>query len=93
MLSSSVPTASNFYISFFIVQGLTIATSVLTQVFGFVTFTLSSRFTNRTPRIMYDKWTTLSTISLGSLMPIYTNMAVISEKLSRYYGTPQLTFL
>ncbi|KAK2470017.1 hypothetical protein H9L39_18394, partial [Fusarium oxysporum f. sp. albedinis] len=78
MLSSSVPTASNFYISFFIVQGLTIATSVLTQVFGFVTFTLSSRFTNRTPRIMYDKWTTLSTISLGSLMPIYTNMAVIS---------------
>ncbi|KAI8404306.1 hypothetical protein FOFC_15801 [Fusarium oxysporum] len=78
MLSSSIPTASNFYISFFIVQGLTIATSVLTQVFGFAMFTLSSRFTNRSPRIMYDKWTTLSTISLGSLMPIYTNMAVIS---------------
>ncbi|KAF5965303.1 RSN1 [Fusarium coicis] len=78
MLSSSIPTASNFYISFFIVQGLTIPASVLTQLFGFVMFTLSSKFTNRTPRMMYDKWATLSTISLGSLMPIYTNMAVIS---------------
>ncbi|KAL5592819.1 hypothetical protein FOBRF1_013127 [Fusarium oxysporum] len=86
MLSSSIPTASNFYISFSIVQGLTIATSVLTQVFEFDMFTLSSRFTNRAPRIMYDKWTTLSTISLGSLMPIYTNMAVISEELSIIYS-------
>ncbi|KAK2667899.1 Calcium-dependent channel, 7TM region, putative phosphate [Fusarium oxysporum f. sp. vasinfectum] len=39
ILSSSIPTASNFYISFFIVQGLAIATNVLTQVIGFITFT------------------------------------------------------
>ncbi|KAJ0126289.1 Uncharacterized protein HZ326_30604, partial [Fusarium oxysporum f. sp. albedinis] len=39
MLSTSIPTASNFYISFFIVQGLTIATGVLTQIFGFIMFT------------------------------------------------------
>ncbi|KAF5701059.1 RSN1 [Fusarium mundagurra] len=78
ILSSSVPTASNFYISFFIVQGLSIATSVVTQVFGFIMFTLSSKLTNNTPRMIYDKWTTLRTISLGGLMPIYTNMAVIS---------------
>jgi Mg2+/Co2+ transporter CorB len=82
MLSSSIPTASNFYISFFIVQGLSIATSVLTQVIGFIMFTLSFRFANRTPRSMYYKWTTLSTLSWGSLIPIHTNMAVISEKLS-----------
>ncbi|SCV61149.1 related to A.thaliana hyp1 protein [Fusarium fujikuroi] len=54
MLSSSIPTASNFYISFFIVQGLTIATGVVTQVFEFVMFTLSSRFTNMTPRTIRD---------------------------------------
>ncbi|EGU77897.1 hypothetical protein FOXB_11592 [Fusarium oxysporum f. sp. conglutinans Fo5176] len=55
-------------------------------------FTLSSRFTNRSPRIMYDKWTTLSTISLGSLMPIYTNMAVISEKLNTDVDTDGLIY-
>ncbi|EXL89841.1 hypothetical protein FOIG_16875 [Fusarium odoratissimum NRRL 54006] len=27
---------------------------------------------------MYRRWTTLSTLSWGSLMPIYTNMAVLS---------------
>ncbi|EGU73835.1 hypothetical protein FOXB_15654, partial [Fusarium oxysporum f. sp. conglutinans Fo5176] len=86
MLSTSIPTASNFYISFFIVQGLTIATGVLTQIFGFIMFTLSSRFSNKTPRMMYYKWTALSTLSWGSLMPIYTNMAVISEKQSIIYS-------
>ncbi|KAF5701493.1 RSN1 [Fusarium mundagurra] len=78
ILSSSVPTASNFYISFFIVQGLSIATGVVTQLFGFIMFTLSSKLTSKTPRMIYDKWTTFRTISLGGLMPIYTNMAVIS---------------
>ncbi|KAF5231504.1 hypothetical protein FANTH_13365 [Fusarium anthophilum] len=78
ILSSSVPIASNFYISFFIAQGLSIATSVVTQVFGFIMFTLSSKLTNKTPRMIYDKWKALRTISLGGLMPIYTNMAVIS---------------
>ncbi|EMT73716.1 Putative protein RSN1 [Fusarium odoratissimum] len=78
ILSSSIPTASNFYISFFIVQGLTIVTNVLTQVIGFIICTLSFKFANRTPRSMYYKWTTLSTLSWVSLMPIYTNMAVIS---------------
>ncbi|KAJ0128449.1 hypothetical protein HZ326_28459 [Fusarium oxysporum f. sp. albedinis] len=78
ILSSSIPTASNFYISFFIVQGLAIATKVLTQVIGFIMFTLSFKLANRTPRSMYYKWTKLSTLSWGSLMPIYTNMAVIS---------------
>ncbi|RYC79633.1 hypothetical protein BFJ63_vAg17484 [Fusarium oxysporum f. sp. narcissi] len=52
ILSSSIPTASNFYISFFIVQGLAIATNVLTQVIGFIMFTLSFTFANRTPRSM-----------------------------------------
>lgn len=80
ILSSSIPTASNFYISFFIVQGLTVATNLLTQVIGFIMFTLSFKFANRTPRSMYYKWTALSTLSWGSLMPIYTNMAVISGK-------------
>ncbi|KAM0462066.1 hypothetical protein ACHAO4_001259 [Trichoderma viride] len=78
ILSSSLPTASNFYISYFIVQGLTIATSVVTQVVGFFVFTLLYKFLAKTPRAMYKKWTSLSAISWGSVMPIYTNIAVIS---------------
>lgn len=78
ILSESLPTASNFYISYFIVQGLTIATSVVTQVVGFFIFTLLYKFLAKTPRAMYKKWTSLSAISWGSVLPVYTNIAVIS---------------
>lgn len=79
ILSSALPTASNFYISYFIVQGLTIATSVLTQVVGCVIFGLLYKFLAGTPRAMYTKWTSLSAILWGSLLPVYTNIVVISE--------------
>lgn len=79
MLSSSIPTASNFYISYFIVQGLTIAVGVLTQVVGCIIFNLLYKFLTSTPRSMYNKWTTLSALTWGSLMPVYTNIAVISR--------------
>lgn len=78
VLSASLPTASNFYISYFIVQGLTIATSVLTQVVGCVIFGLLYKFLTGTPRAMYNKWTSLSAILWGSLLPVYTNIVVIS---------------
>jgi calcium permeable stress-gated cation channel len=77
-LSSALPKSSNFYISYFIVQGLTIATGVLTQVVGLVIFKLLYKFLAPTPRALYTKWTTLSAISWGSVLPVYTNIAVIS---------------
>ena len=79
MLSTSLPKASNFYISFFIVQGITIAASVLSQVSGFVIFHLTYKFLAKTPRAMFNKWTTLAAVSWGQVMPIYTNIAVISK--------------
>lgn len=79
ILSEALPTSSNFYISYFIVQGLTIATSVLTQVVGCFIFGLLYKFLTGTPRAMFNKWTTLSAILWGSLLPVYTNIVVISK--------------
>jgi hypothetical protein len=78
VLSSSIPKASNFYISYFIVQGLTLATSVLTQVIGLVIFKLLYKLLAGTPRAMYNKWTTLAGVLWGSLLPVYTNIVVVS---------------
>ena len=77
ILASNLPKASNFYISYFIVQGLTIATSVLTQVVGFFIFSLLYKFLANTPRALYTKWTSLSAISWGSTLPVYTNIVVV----------------
>ena len=77
-LGEAIPTSSNFYISYFIVQGLSIATSTLTQVVGCVIFNLMYKFLATTPRAMYTKWTTLSAVLWGSLLPVYSAIAVIS---------------
>ncbi|KAI1268899.1 DUF221-domain-containing protein [Xylariaceae sp. FL1019] len=78
LLSENLPKASNYYISYFIVQGLGIAASVLSQVVGFAIFTVLYKFLSGTPRAMYKKWANLSAISWGSVLPVYTNIAVIS---------------
>lgn len=78
VLAENIPKASNFYISYFLVQGLTVASGVISQVVGFVIFTLLYKFLAGTPRAMYQKWANLSAISWGSVLPVYTNIAVIS---------------
>ncbi|KAI0390686.1 DUF221-domain-containing protein [Xylariaceae sp. FL0594] len=78
LLAENLPASSNFYVSYFIVQGFGIASSVLSQAVGFVVFTLIYKFLSSTPRAMYNKWANLSAISWGSVLPVYTNIAVIS---------------
>ncbi|KAI0152345.1 DUF221-domain-containing protein [Hypoxylon sp. NC0597] len=78
ILSENLPKASNFYISYFIVQGLGVASGVLSQVVGFIIFTIMYKFLTGTPRALYTKWANLSAISWGSVLPVYTNIAVIS---------------
>jgi len=82
LLGNKIPTVSNFYISYFLVQGLTVASGVLSQVVGFVIFKLVYKFLAGTPRKMYTKWANLSAISWGSTLPVFTNIAVIGKSLA-----------
>jgi len=77
LLAQRIPTASNFYISYFIVQGLTVSAGVISQVVGFIIFKILYKFLAGTPRKMYQKWANLSAISWGSTLPVFTNIAVI----------------
>ena len=81
VLAAKIPLASNFYISYFMVQGLTIASGVISQVIGFVIFKILYKFMAGTPRKMYQRWSNLSAISWGSTLPVYTNIAVIGKRL------------
>lgn len=78
ILATNLPTASNFYISYFIVQGLSVAASILSQAVGFAIFTLLYKYLTSTPRALYNKWAKLSAISWGSTLPVYTNITVIA---------------
>lgn len=77
LLAQNIPTASNFYINYFVLQGLTIASGVVSQVVGFIIFRVLYKFLAGTPRKMYQKWSNLSAISWGSTLPVFANIAVI----------------
>ncbi|VUC34369.1 unnamed protein product [Clonostachys rosea] len=78
VLAEALPTSSNFYMAYFIVEGLAIAVDVTTQVVSCLVFNLIYRLFLRTPRSMYKKWTTLTPISWGGTLPVYTGIVVIS---------------
>ncbi|KAI4095163.1 MAG: hypothetical protein L6R37_007122 [Teloschistes peruensis] len=78
LLATNLPKASNFYISYFILQGLTISSGEVLDIAGLVLFRLLGKFLDSTPRKMYKRWSTLSALGWGTVFPVYTNLAVIA---------------
>lgn len=78
LLASSIPKASNFYLSYFVLQGLGIVSSMLLGLSGLVVFIILGKLLDKTPRKMYKRWVSLSGIGWGTLFPVYTNLFVIA---------------
>ncbi|KAL5118790.1 phosphate metabolism protein 7 [Pleosporales sp. CAS-2024a] len=79
LLSENLPKASNFYISYFVLLGLSSAAGTLLNIGGFVTVVLLGRILpGKTPRKIFEKLTKLSGPSWGSEFPKWTNLAVIA---------------
>jgi quinol-cytochrome oxidoreductase complex cytochrome b subunit len=76
LLANNIPTASTFYLSYFILQGLSVVANVLLGVVGLIVFKLLGKLLDNTPRKMYKRWISLSGLGWGTLFPIYTNLFV-----------------
>jgi hypothetical protein len=79
ILAADLPLASNLYISYFIVQGLSISASSLLQIVGWIVAKVLGRLFDNTPRKMYKRWSSLSGLGWGTVFPLYTNLAVIGK--------------
>lgn len=79
LLAGSLPLAANIYISYFIVQGLTIAAGALLQIVGLILFKVLGKILDSTPRKMYKRFSSLTGLGWGTLFPIYTNLTVIGK--------------
>ena len=82
LLSTNLPKASNFYISYFILQGLAISSGALLQIVGVILYKVLGTILDTTPRKMYKRFVTLTGIGWGTVFPVYTLLTVIG-KLSR----------
>lgn len=78
LLASNIPKASNFYISYFMLQGFTIAGGALLQIVALILFHVLSTIFDNTPRKIWQRWNLLSITGWGTVFPIYTNLAVIA---------------
>ncbi|KAA8642848.1 hypothetical protein EYZ11_008003 [Aspergillus tanneri] len=78
LLAENLPKATNFYISYFLLQGLTLSSMAVVQVMGALIFKFMTTFFDRSPRHLYQRWSALSGISWGNVFPVFTNMGVIA---------------
>lgn len=79
LLSENLPKASNFYISYFILFGLSSAAGTLLNIGGFVGIVLLGRILpGKTPRKIWEKLVKLSAPAWGSEFPKWTNLGVIA---------------
>lgn len=78
LLAESLPKASNFYISFMILQGFAISAGALLQIAGLVLYKVLGMFLDTTPRKQWRRWSSLSGLGWGTVFPVYTNICVIA---------------
>ncbi|PNS18358.1 hypothetical protein CAC42_6175 [Sphaceloma murrayae] len=78
LLATNIPKASNFYLSYFVLQGLAVVSSMLLQLTGLIIFLVLSKLLDNTPRKAYKRFISLAGVGWGTLFPIYTNLFVIA---------------
>lgn len=78
LLATNLPKASNFYIAYFILQGLSISSRTLAQLISLIINKILGKLLDNTPRKMYNRWAKLSPLKWGTVFPSYTLLAVIA---------------
>lgn len=77
ILAAKLPTASNFYISYILLQGLAVSAGALAQIVGLILFKVLGKLLDSTPRKKWHRWAHLSSVSFGTLFPAFTFISMI----------------
>lgn len=81
LIATNLPKASNFYISYFILQGLAMSATRLVHLGSVFRHRLMAN-SGDTPRFITTKYHRLRKIHWGSVFPVFTNMGVIAISYS-----------
>lgn len=77
LLAQKIPPASNFYVNYFILNGVGSAFGLVAAVAGFFITIILAKLLDKTPRKMFNRYTTLGGYGWGSLYPPITLLGVI----------------
>lgn len=78
LLAKNLPKASNFYLSYFILYGIAMSAKTLLNAAALLMSVVVARFTDKSPRKMYNRYIQLAGLGWGSVYPKWTNLAVIA---------------
>lgn len=78
ILAGGLPKASNFYISYLILQGLSVAGGSLFQIVGFFLYYILGYFLDSTLRKKWARFSGLGTMAWGTTFPVFTNLVCIT---------------
>lgn len=81
LLAQNLPKASNFYLSYILVQCMAIGATGLLHIFELIRHYVFGRVVQN-PRTRFGIWYNLRPPRWGGVFPIYTNMACIGESVS-----------
>ncbi|KAF2273691.1 DUF221-domain-containing protein [Westerdykella ornata] len=82
ILAKNLPTSSNFFLTYFIVQGLTSSSDNLLNYSDLLSYLFYDRFFDKTPRQKFQIFTSLTGIAWGKVFPKYTNFVIIAISYS-----------
>lgn len=77
LLAQKIPKASNFYISYIVLQGLSFSAGALLQIAGLIIGKVLGKLLDKTPRKMYNRWSSLAGLGWGTVYPVFTLLTVI----------------
>ncbi|CAI7642781.1 unnamed protein product [Penicillium bialowiezense] len=78
LLAQNLPKATNFYISYFMLQGLSMSSMALVQIASALVFKFVTTFFAYSPRRLFQQWAELGSLGWGNVFPVFTCMAVIA---------------
>lgn len=77
LLAQNLPKASNFYLSYFILQGIATSAKNVINYSDLFQYLFYDRLFDTTPRQKYNRYTRMKGIGWGSVYPKFANLAVI----------------
>merc|ERR1711939_710155 len=78
LLSTSLPKASNFYLSYIVLQGLGVFAGMLVGLAGLFITPILVWLLGSTPRKIFLRWNRMAGVGWGQVFPIMTNFLVIA---------------
>jgi hypothetical protein len=82
LLADKLPSASNTYLTYFVIQGLSSAPSNVLNYSDVLSYVFFDKFFDKTPRQKYTSYTYLRGMQWGKLFPKYVNFVIIGKWLA-----------